>query len=267
VARLPRRLDITGLRKRRVQVECVVPRFGENYRVGYIGFTHSTADPVAKGIAHFTRWSRLSDIHVSHAVVVTGENECVEALIDKGVVKSPLSKYFDCARSQIFFRKPRKLDSAIGRRIAESALAQVGTRYDHLLLAAQLLEGSFLRRWILSAFRESPDLFVGRLLNHDARWICSELAAYCLDCQPEYADKGVLARPHYAIDPQELFEDMEIFAAWKQDPKPPRSRKSQPTAPLKERVDPPGAARIKAVVGRHEPGTGGGSVPLPDGSI
>jgi len=93
------------------------------------------------------------------------------------------------------------------------------------------------------------------------------LAAYCLDCQPEYADKGVLARPHYAIDPQELFEDMEIFAAWKQDPKPPRSRKSQPTAPLKERVDPPGAARIKAVVGRHEPGTGGGSVPLPDGSI
>ena len=91
-------------------------------------------------------------------------------------------------------------------------------RYDHLLLAAQLLEGSFLRRWIHSAFRENPDRFVGRLLNRDDRWICSELAAYCLDCQPEYADKGVLALPHYAIDPQELFEDQEIFAAWHNEP-------------------------------------------------
>lgn len=230
MARLPKRLDLSNLRSSRVKVECVAPRFGDNYRVGYIGFTHSSRDPVAKGIAHFTRWSRLSDIHVSHALVVTGEGECVEALIDKGVVKSPLSKYFDCSRTEIFFRKPRKLGSALGARIAEAALAQVGTRYDHLLLAAQMLEGSFLRRWILSAFRESPDHFVGKLMNREDRWICSELAAYCLDCQPEYADKGVLARPHYAIDPQELFEDHEIFAAWKQDPKAPHPKK--PRSPL-----------------------------------
>jgi hypothetical protein len=86
-----------------------------------------------------------------------------------------------------------------------------------LLLAAQVLEGSFLRRWIYSAFRETPDHFVGRLLNRDDRWICSELAAYCLDAQPEYADRGVLAKPHHAIDPQELFEDPEIFSSWKQE--------------------------------------------------
>jgi hypothetical protein len=110
-----------------------------------------------------------------------------------------------------------KLGTTQASRIAETALAQDGTRYDHLLRAAQILEGSFLRRWIHSAFRESPDRLVGRLLNRDPRWICSELAAYCLDCQPEYADKGILAQPDYAIDPQELFEDGEIFAAWRNE--------------------------------------------------
>jgi hypothetical protein len=150
-------------------------------------------------------------------LVVTGENEAVEAVADKGVVKICLSKYFDDPRSRIFFRKPKKLTNETGARIAGTALAQVGARYDHLLLAAQVLEGSFLRRWIYSAFRETPDHFVGRLLNRDDRWICSELAAYCLDAQPEYADKGILAKPHHAIDPQELFEDQEIFASWKQE--------------------------------------------------
>jgi len=214
----PRRLDTSRLAHSRLQAESLVPTYGDNYKAGYIGFTHSGSNLVARGITWFTRWSRLSDLHVSHVLVVTGENECVEAVMDKGVVKSPLDKYFNDPRTQIFFRKPRKCSATVGTRIAETALAQVGTRYDHLLLAAQMLEGSFLRRWIHSAFRESPDRFVGRLLNRDERWICSELAAYCLDCQPEYADKGVLAQPHYAIDPQELFEDQEIFASWHQEP-------------------------------------------------
>lgn len=213
-----RRLDASRLATPRLQIHSQPPRFGENYKAGYVGFTHNGSHFLSQGIAYFTRWSRLSDIHVSHALVVTGENECVEALIGRGVVKSPLDKYFHDPKTQIFFRRPRKCTNAVGARIAETALAQVGTKYDHLLLAAQMLEGSFLRRWIQAAFRESPDRFVGRLLNRDQRWICSELAAYCLDCQPEYADKGVLALPHHAIDPQELFEDQEIFAAWKNQP-------------------------------------------------
>lgn len=218
--------------------QCEAARFGTNYKVGYIGFTHRIADPVAEGIAHFTRWSRMSDIRVSHCFVVTGEWECVEATVRKGVVETNLARYFQDPRTRVFFRKPRKLDAPLGKRIAATARGQAGMKYDHLLVAAQFLEGSFLRRWLRAAFRQSPDLFLGRLLNRDERWICSELAAYCLDAQPEYADRGILARPHYAIDPQELFEDQEIFAAWSQDPpakSPPHpdaadARKVSPTA-------------------------------------
>ena len=78
--------------------------------------------------------------------------------------------------------------------------------------------GSFLRRWMMSHFRESPGHFVGRLLTRDSRWLCGELAAYCLDCQPEYADRGVLEKPRHPVDPQELFEDGEIFANWSTEP-------------------------------------------------
>jgi len=216
-----RRLDTSRLTTPRLQIQSLPPSYGDNYKAGYIGFTHTGANVMSRGVSWFTRWSRLSDLHVSHVLVVTGENECVEALPDKGVVKTPLDKYFNDPKTQVFFRKPRKCTNSLGARIAETALAQVGTRYDHLLLAAQMLEGSFLRRWIHATFRENPDRLVGRLLNRDARWICSELAAYCLDCQPEYADKGILGQPHYAIDPQELFEDQEIFATWRNEPAEP----------------------------------------------
>lgn len=223
-----KRLDTSRLSRPRLCVQSLQPAYGDNYKAGFIGFTHAGSSLLSRGIAHFTRWSRLSDIHVSHALVVTGENECVEALGGKGVVKSPLDRYFNDPKTQIFFRKPRKCAQALGQRIAETALAQVGTKYDSLLLAAQMLEGSFLRRWLMSHFRESPDHFVGRLLNRDSRWICSEFAAYCLDCQPEYADRGTLTKPHHAIDPQELFEDEQIFANWTGEPEEgPKSPASQ----------------------------------------
>ncbi len=248
--KLPKRIDTSRLGAHRICVDCVPPIFGDNYKPGYIGFTHSDKSVISAGIAHFTRWSRLSDIHVSHVLVVTGENEAVEAVADKGVIKIPLTKYFDDPHSRIFFRKPKKLPAELGARIAGTALAQVGSRYDHLLLAAQVLEGSFLRRWIYSAFRDSPDHFVGRLLNRDDRWICSELAAYCLDAQPEYSDKGVLAKPHYAIDPQELFEDQEIFAAWKQEFPSKKSKRVRavgaPSAPNHEVTSPPSDSVVES---------------------
>jgi len=55
------------------------------------------------------------------------------------------------------------------------------------------------------------------LLNNEKRWICSELAAYCLDEQREYRGKGILAKPEDTIDPQELFEDETIFEPWKSE--------------------------------------------------
>ena len=210
-----KRLDASCLARPRLCVQSLEPAYGENYKPGYIGFTHSGSSLLATGIAHITRWSRLSDIHVSHVLVVTGENECVEALGARGVVRSPLDKYFNDPKTQVFFRKPRKCSPALGQRIAEVAIAQVGTKYDTLLTAARVLERSYLRRWVLSHFRENREHFVGHLINRDARWICCELAAYCLDCQPEYADRGLLSRPHAAIDPQEFFEDPELFANWR----------------------------------------------------
>ena len=52
------------------------------------------------------------------------------------------------------------------------------------------------------------------MLNGKDKWICSELAAYALDSQAEYHDKGVLQKPDFTIDPQELFEDNRIFCRW-----------------------------------------------------
>jgi len=213
-----KRLDTSRLARPRLCVQSLEPAYGENYKPGYIGFTHEGSSLLSVGIAHLARWSRLSDIHVSHVLVVTGENECVEALNGRAIVKSSLDRYFNDPGTQVFFRKPRKCTPALGQRIAETAIAQAGTKYETLLTAAQMLEGSFLRRWMMSHFRESPDHFVGHLLNRDNRWISAELAAYCLDCQPEYADRGILAKPRCAIDPQELFEDGEIFANWRTDP-------------------------------------------------
>lgn len=213
-----KRLDTSRLARPRLCVQSLAPEFGENYRAGFIGFTHTGSSLLSRGVSHFSRWSRLGDIHVSHVVVVTGENEGVEALPGKGVVKSPLGRYFEDPKTQVFFRKPRKWSPALGQRIAESALAQVGTKFDNLLLAARVLEGSYLRRWLLSHFRGCPEHFSGGLLNRDDRWIAAELAAYCLDCQPEYADRGILSLPGEKISPQQLFEDAEIFSSWRTDP-------------------------------------------------
>jgi hypothetical protein len=213
-----KRLDTSRLARPRLCIQSLEPAYGDNYKSGYIGFTHTGSTLLSTGIAHFSRWSRLSDIHVSHVLVVTGANECVEATGGKGVVKSTLDRYFNDPKTQIFFRKPRKCTQALGQRIAETALSQAGTKYETLIKVAQMLDGSFLRRWMMSHFRESPDHFVGHLLNRDNRWIAAELAAFCLDCQPEYADRGVLAKHRHAISPQELFEDGEIFSNWSADP-------------------------------------------------
>jgi len=221
-----KRLDTSRLARPRLSVQSLVPVYGDNYKQGYIGFTYRGSSLLSQGIAYFTRWSRLSDIHVSHVFIVTGENECVEAVPRRGVVRTPLDAYFNDPKTQVFFRKPRKHTAPIGLRIAETALAQVGTKYDALLIAAQMLEGSFLRRWILSRFRLEGGHFVSALLNRQDRWICSELAAYVLDCQPEYVDRGILEKPNATIDPQELFEDEVIFAAWNHEPQEgPKPRK------------------------------------------
>lgn len=197
-----------------VEKKSVAPEFGKNYDIGYIGFTYTPGNPVSEGIAHFTRWPRMSSIIVTHALIVTGENECVEALMTRGVVRSPLSNYFGSKTTEIFLRKPLGYTKEIGARIADEAARQVGLKYDDLLIASFMLSGSMLGRLLRKTAGTRIDHMVSKLADRSNRFICSELAAHCLDAQPEYRDKGILAEPSHMIDPQELFEDQAIFTPW-----------------------------------------------------
>lgn len=198
-----------------VELTSIEPVYGENYNAGYVGFTYYKTNFVCNGIAYFTRWNRMSDIKVSHALIVTGENECVEATYTKGVVQSDLKHYFDDPNCQIFFKKPVGLTNAIADNMVKVAKKEVGMKYDTKLIAAQAMQGSHIGKLVNSIFGGVPDRIVSKLLNSDNCWICSELAAYCLDEQPEYKNKGILSKPNETIDPQELFEDPVIFKAWK----------------------------------------------------
>jgi hypothetical protein len=198
------------------EFKSIPPVFHKTHDIGYIGFTYFKESFVSQGIAYFTRWSKLSDITVSHALVVTGDNQCIEALAEKDCVTiSPLTKYFDNPKCAIFFKKPRDWAEAVGRRIADTALTQKDCKYDYKLIAADFVRGNFIGHLIDECFNGKPEDILTKLLNNDKRWICSELAAYALDEQPEYHDKGILNKESDTITPQELFEDGTIFEAWK----------------------------------------------------
>lgn len=197
----------------------ITPEFHKTHDIGYIGFSYFNESFVSNGIAYFTRWSKMGEITVSHALVVTGENECIEALAEKNKVeKALLTKYFDNPKCAIFLRKPLGWTAEIGGRIATTALTQKGCKYDYGLIAADMVKGTvgghFLDSLIKGCFKGHKEDILTKLLNNDKRWICSELAAYALDEQPEYRDRGILNKENDTITPQELFEDGTIFTPW-----------------------------------------------------
>jgi hypothetical protein len=196
-----------------MDIQIITPQFGVNYDTGYIGFTY-TGGFVAAGVAYFERWNRLSDIKVTHALIVSGENECIEAHIDEGVARVSLAKYFADPQCRIFFRKPRGWNPGLGQRIAAAAAAKVGDRYNTGLVVAEGVADTVAGRWMNKLFHEWPHRVLNRWLARPNEFICSELAAYALAQQPEFAGLGVLAKPLDTIDPQELFEDTELFEDW-----------------------------------------------------
>lgn len=193
------------------------PSFGDNYNLGYIGFTSPVKDreTISIGITYFEHYHKLSEISVTHAFVVTGENSCIEALTSRGICDGDLNAYFSDPKTHIFFRKPADYTRDIGRRIAEKARLEVGKRFDDFLIAAFALRGSFFGRFVQSIFGSVPPTDLNQYLHGNSRWICSELAAHCMDNQLEYHSKGVLARDDSAVDPQDLFEDEVIFTPWR----------------------------------------------------
>lgn len=212
-----KRLDTRRLGSPRLCVQSVEPIFGETYKAGYVGFTFRGSPLLSEGIAHFTRWSRLSDIWVDRAFIVTGEDEAVEVAAHRTVQKTDLSGVFEDVKTQVFFRKPKKCGGSLASNIAATAIAQVGTRFDDLLLAARILEGSFLARWLRTSLDGSGTRFAGHLSGASAAWASAEFVAYCLDCQPELAGRGVLGLSGAGLSPQVLFECEEVFAGWRTD--------------------------------------------------
>ncbi|AGZ61835.1 MAG: enoyl-CoA hydratase/carnithine racemase-like [Phormidium phage MIS-PhV1B] len=192
------------------------PVYGSNYKPGYIGFTNRDSSIVSIGIAYFTGWNLMNDIHVTHAFIVLDENTCIEAdTTNNSVEKSSLKKYFDDPECQIFFRKPIDFTEKIGDAIALTALGEVGKQYDFGAILTQALSGSLAGRILDRIFRGKFEDKIAEILQESDKWVCSELVAYALDEQPIYRDRGILSRPNSAISPQELFEDSQIFTPWK----------------------------------------------------
>ena len=201
--------------KARLEIVTLNPVYGVNYNKGYIGFTYDGTHPVGRGIAYFTKWDKMSNIYATHALIVTGENTCIEANAGTNMVEeNPLEPYFQPSNCQIFFRKPKDLTDEIAERIVEILKPELGKKYDYKLILAHAFSGSLPGQILDLLSRQKIKKLLSEALNCPDKWICSELAAYALDEQPEYGDIGVLINPNSTINPQKLFEDDLIFQAW-----------------------------------------------------
>lgn len=196
-----------------MNVISIQPKFGVNYDIGYAGFTF-VGGAVSDGIAYFERWSRLSDIKVSHALTVSGPNECIEAHMGEGVARAPLSKYFDDPTTQIFFRKPKPWNLSIAHNILLAAASKIGCKYATDLIIAEAAANSLAGHLINEVLHDEPNRVVSDLLADPNAFICSQLVAYALGQQPELKGRGILANPFDTITPQQLFEDPIIFEDW-----------------------------------------------------
>lgn len=199
-----------------LEIQTVKPVFGKNYDIGYVGFTYHDRNFVSEGIAWFTRWENLHDIPVSHALIVTGEDSCIEATgTGGGVRESPLRHYFDDPGVRISFRQPKGWDAALGNRIAASARLQLGRKYDYGVMVADMVVDSILGHFVDRIFGGRPGRALMGLLQSPDRFVCSELVAWAMEQQPEFAGQGILREKAAMVSPQGLFEDDRVFDAWK----------------------------------------------------
>lgn len=192
----------------KIQTKQVLPKYGQNYRAGHIFFTYRPGNFVAGGITWFTRFERLGEIKVSHVGIVTGPDDCIEALAS-GVKQSNLTKYFTDPTLQIFFREPRVFNKPLVRRFIKSAETREGKGYGYALIVGNAIANSAIgrlfgfRKWILKAF------------DSENQEICSEFVAAAMAEQPEWRGLGCLKRHPREVTPQMLFEDDGIFKPWK----------------------------------------------------
>jgi hypothetical protein len=187
------------------------PVYGRDYGLGWVGFVrgHSL---LSAGIAYLTRRDKAGDVRVTHAFLVTGPDECVEANFPAGVVVSGLAEnYLDKDGGRVVFRKPRGLTQAMARRVVRRARAEVGAEFDVAGMLAEGLGDTFLGHLLNALLADKPKKMAARVLHRKGRWVCCDLVAYCFRQEAKYRGKGVLARPPGTISPQKLFEDEDLF--------------------------------------------------------
>src|SRR5258707_63136 len=120
------------------------PAFGKDFGLGWVGFVHS-GSRLSGAIAYLTRRDKQTGRPtITHAFVVPGPDECVEATLPAGVVVTRLSvDYLDRDDRLVIFRKPVGLTQEAGARIAALAKAQVGAKFDFGAFAAEGLASTF----------------------------------------------------------------------------------------------------------------------------
>lgn len=196
------------------QSRSVAPIYYHNYAPGYIGFCYPNEPGIiSSGISYFTRFDRMSDIKVSHCFIVTDRHYCIEAHLNTGVARAPLSQYFG-HKYQVFFRRPQGLTRPDEKLITGEACSLIGKQYDRRLIAAHLLSGSLLGRIANKLLFGLPEIILADTMDNPGAYICSELCAACLRASPRYVKAGCLAKGPASISPQELFEDDEVFEPW-----------------------------------------------------
>jgi hypothetical protein len=187
----------------------------QSYDVGYAAFTHAH-DFVAEGIDWFERWDRMGapralQLPVHHAAIVVSPSTVVEAQMKAGVVERPLADYLQSKTTTIVFRRPRGWTPELGQRIAAAARSKVGCKYNTWLIAAQAMANGFVGHAINVLCNDALDRWVSARLDRKREFICSELAAWALNEQPELMGRGMLSAPLNTISPEELFLDRAVF--------------------------------------------------------
>lgn len=188
-------------------------KYGVDYTKGDIGFTFDKKSWISSGIAYFTRWQRSSDIKIDHALVVIDESTCIEALSETGVAEKKLQDYFNNKDTIVFFRKLKGKNKEIAEEIAKNAKEELGKKYANTLLLVGVARGSFIGHWVDKITHNKFFDKQAELINKGKSFLCSELVAHCLKKVKKwrYHDEGVLKRPAAGINPQEFFEDENIF--------------------------------------------------------
>lgn len=194
----------------------VSPSWGKNYAPGFVGFTFYDRNLISIGIAWFSRegWFKMSKHPVSHTFVVSGADECIEAL-PSGVVRSPLSKYFNDPHCHVFFKQPRAYDPDLGASIISAAAEHLGDKYNFRLIAANFAAKCMAGRIVNKLSFGGWNRLLCWAASSKHLEICSTVVAQALNAQPELANKGCLHQPINTITPEDLRSDWVVFERWK----------------------------------------------------